>query len=69
MKSKKEILERGVIALVILAIFIILFSVKTIDNRKPLNMIYISKSIDENNEFWMRYFQEQRWQQKNITLI
>lgn len=53
MKSKKEILERGVIALVILAIFIILFSVKTIDNRKPLNMIYISKSIDENNEFWM----------------
>ena len=49
MKSKKEILERGVIALVILAIFIILFSVKTIDNRKPLNMIYISIF---NNILW-----------------
>lgn len=53
MRNRKRILGKLIIIFIIISIFIGVFIIKNINNRKTLEIIYISKSVDEKNEFWM----------------
>ena len=53
MRNRKRILGKLIIIFIIISIFIGVFIIKNINNRKALEIIYISKSVDEKNEFWM----------------
>lgn len=53
MRNKKNLLGKLIVILVIFSVFLMIFSVRDINKERTLEMIYISKSVDENNEFWM----------------
>ncbi len=53
MRNKKNLVVRLVPICIILLILMMLASIKDMDKREPFEMIYISKSVDDKNEFWM----------------
>lgn len=73
MRNKKNLLGRLMIIIIMLSIFIIIFSIKNVDKGKPLDMVYISKSVDEKNEFWMALISGAKMSAKeynvNLTVV
>ena len=53
MRSRKRLIGNLIIIFGIILVFALPFSIKNINNKKTLEIIYISKSVDKDNEFWM----------------
>lgn len=53
MRNRRELIWKIVIIFIISSICILMVSIKNSKNRNQLEIIYISKSVDEKNEFWM----------------
>lgn len=53
MMSKKGVFWSILIAFATLSFLFIINSLNSIDKKKSVDIIYISKSVDEKNEFWM----------------
>lgn len=53
MRNRRELIWKIVVIFIISSICILMVSIKNSKNRNQLEIIYISKSVDEKNEFWM----------------
>lgn len=53
MRNKNNFLGKIIVTFAIILVILIVISLRNINRDRPLEMIYISKSVDQNNEFWM----------------
>jgi len=53
MKKHKNVIEGIIIIAIIIGICLLIFPMRDIKSTTPINIVYIPKSIDETNEFWM----------------
>lgn len=73
MKYKKSLIRKLLMVFLIFIAFITIFAIKDSDSKKQIDMIYISKSIDEKNEFWMALISGAKMAAKeynvNLTIV